>query len=201
MLCSFEGPWPTVPLAPCASKRAGLERFPVALAWGKHLFPFRTEQLSPTAPMVLGLHGPGRVGRRRFFTREPPLGGSSSLKGERRNGGEGQTARMRDCIARACGSASDRRHSRNVTRRRRRGVRVTLVGSGARNVTSGPTRGLPCHVGRLWGEERDIRTDARLPCHVGRLWGEERDIGTDARLPSHSGRLWGRVRDMGADAR
>ena len=55
-LCSFEGP-----------RVRGLYRFPVALAWGKHLFPFRTEQLSPTAPMVLGLHGPGRVGRRRFF--------------------------------------------------------------------------------------------------------------------------------------
>ena len=56
-LCGFEGP-----------RRRGLEQFPVALAWGKHLFPFRTEQLSPTAPMVLGLHGPGRVGRRRFFS-------------------------------------------------------------------------------------------------------------------------------------
>jgi hypothetical protein len=49
-------------------------QFPVAIAWGKHLFPFRTEQLSPTAPMVLGPHGPGRVGRRRFFIREPPMG-------------------------------------------------------------------------------------------------------------------------------
>jgi hypothetical protein len=62
-LCSFEGP-----------RRRGLDKFPVALAWGKHLFPFRTEQLSPTAPMVLGLHGPGRVGRRRFFIPEPPRG-------------------------------------------------------------------------------------------------------------------------------
>ena len=41
--------------------------FPVALARGKHLFPFRTEPLSPSAPMVLGLKGPGRVGRRRFI--------------------------------------------------------------------------------------------------------------------------------------
>ena len=41
--------------------------FPVAMARGKHLFPFRTEQLSPSAPMVLGLKGPGRVGRRRFL--------------------------------------------------------------------------------------------------------------------------------------
>src|SRR5438094_6300460 len=50
-------------------------RFPVALARGKHLFPFRTEQLSPSAPMVLGSQGPGRVGRRRFFrSRGPPHG-------------------------------------------------------------------------------------------------------------------------------
>ena len=60
-LCSFEGP-------------RGLDKFPVALAWGKHLFPFRTEQLSPTAPMVLGLHGPGRVGRRRSFITSRPEG-------------------------------------------------------------------------------------------------------------------------------
>src|SRR5437588_8497958 len=37
------------------------------MARGKHLFPFRTEKLSPSAPMVLGLQGPGRVGRRRFI--------------------------------------------------------------------------------------------------------------------------------------
>src|SRR3954453_4228416 len=67
-------------LAGCAVLKArGPDKFPVAIAWGKHLFPFRTEQLSPTAPMVLGPHGPGRVGRRRFFLREPPVGGSSSL--------------------------------------------------------------------------------------------------------------------------
>jgi hypothetical protein len=57
-------------LAGCAVLKArGPDKFPVAIAWGKHLFPFRTEQLSPTAPMVLGLKGPGRVGRRRSFTR------------------------------------------------------------------------------------------------------------------------------------
>jgi hypothetical protein len=54
-LCSFEGPGGVVS-----------RPFPVALARGKHLFPFRTEQLSPSAPMVLGPQGPGRVGRRRF---------------------------------------------------------------------------------------------------------------------------------------
>src|SRR6188768_3235061 len=51
-------------------------RLSVALARGKHLFPFRTEQLSLSAPMVLGPQGPGRVGRRRFLhTRRRPSGG------------------------------------------------------------------------------------------------------------------------------
>src|SRR5580704_2583386 len=63
-LCSFEGPGGEVS-----------RNFPVALARGKHLFPFRTEQLSPSALMVLGPHGPGRVGRRRFFLKGPPKGG------------------------------------------------------------------------------------------------------------------------------
>src|SRR3954463_944107 len=58
--------------------------FPVVMARGKHLFPFRTEQLSPSAPMVLGSQEPGRVGRRRFdqYTSRP-RGGSSSLWGLR----------------------------------------------------------------------------------------------------------------------
>lgn len=46
------------------------QNFPVVTAWGKYLFPFRTEQSSPTAPMVLGPQGPGRVGRRRFNLRD-----------------------------------------------------------------------------------------------------------------------------------
>src|ERR1700712_846885 len=50
-----------------ASGAGGLSPFSVVIARGRHLFPFRTEQLSPTAPMVLGPKGPGRVGRRRFF--------------------------------------------------------------------------------------------------------------------------------------
>ena len=43
---------------------------PVVIATGFHLFPFRTEKLSPTAPMVL--HTRGRVGRR-HFTKETVL--------------------------------------------------------------------------------------------------------------------------------
>jgi hypothetical protein len=54
--------------------------FPVALARGKHLFPFRTEKLSPSAPMVLGSQGPGRVGRRRFlYAHEPPQGAARGV--------------------------------------------------------------------------------------------------------------------------
>src|SRR5215813_9336998 len=41
------------------------------IAAGVHLFPFRTEQLSPPAPMVLGAQAPGRVGRRRIILKAP----------------------------------------------------------------------------------------------------------------------------------
>ena len=40
----------------------------VVIVAGFHLFPFRTEKLSPPAPMVL--HTRGRVGSRRFSERE-----------------------------------------------------------------------------------------------------------------------------------
>src|SRR4051795_11004606 len=52
------------------------------MARGKHLFPFRTEQLSPSAPMVLGPQGPGRVGRRRLYIGTGrPLGGPFCVVG------------------------------------------------------------------------------------------------------------------------
>src|SRR5690242_12374482 len=71
-LCSFEGPGGAVSRV-----------FPVALARGKHLFPFRTEKLSPSAPMVLGSQGPGRVGRRRFLSRSGrPRAARSASKGD-----------------------------------------------------------------------------------------------------------------------
>ena len=43
-------------------------RFGVAMAEGKHLFPFRTEKLSPPAPMVLPGRPGGRVGRRPIYS-------------------------------------------------------------------------------------------------------------------------------------
>ena len=50
-----------------SSTGAVSQNFRWRIASGKHLFPFRTEQLSHSAPMVLGGQPPGRVGRRRFF--------------------------------------------------------------------------------------------------------------------------------------
>ena len=44
---------------------------PVAIAEGQHLFPFRTEQLSPPAPMVLLGTLSGRVGRCRVYYIRP----------------------------------------------------------------------------------------------------------------------------------
>src|SRR5579864_5153024 len=41
------------------------KRYPVTIAAGKHLFPSRTQQLSPPAPMVLPWQRGGRVGHRR----------------------------------------------------------------------------------------------------------------------------------------
>ena len=70
LLCGFEG-----------SGGGVLSPIPVAMARGKHLFPFRTEKLSLSAPMVLGSQGPGRVGRRRLAShaRAVPRGGPSSF--------------------------------------------------------------------------------------------------------------------------
>ena len=43
----------------------------VTIARGTHLFPFRTESLSPVAPMVLHLNWCGRVGSRQVFFSKP----------------------------------------------------------------------------------------------------------------------------------
>src|ERR1700710_2743314 len=50
-----------------SSSTERLAKFRWCIAKGRHLFPFRTEQLSLSALMVLGGQPPGRVGRRRFF--------------------------------------------------------------------------------------------------------------------------------------
>ena len=52
-----------------AKKNAGCtnpHKIPVTMAKGTHLFPYRTQKLSLSAPMVLGWRRPGRVGRCRI---------------------------------------------------------------------------------------------------------------------------------------
>src|SRR6188472_4290331 len=74
LLWSFEG----AVLIAGSRKRTPVDRcrcepstISAVIASGVHLFPFRTEQLSPTAPMVLGAQAPGRVGRRRITSGGP----------------------------------------------------------------------------------------------------------------------------------
>src|SRR5215216_967127 len=74
--CSFQAMPATAGAQDCASRR--FLTISVAIARGIHLFPFRTEPLSLSAPMVLGGKPPGRVGRRQFFI-EPPFGAALSL--------------------------------------------------------------------------------------------------------------------------
>ena len=116
---------------PAASRIAGVLPISVAIARGKHLFPFRTEQLSPSAPMVLGAHAPGRVGRRRSYPRQraAPGGGSSRLRpgpggsverpGRRLGRAATRAAPQAPRRARATGSASQA--DLGVGRRVRRG--------------------------------------------------------------------------------
>ncbi len=76
LISYFEG------LVQFSSSTERLAKFRWRIASGRHLFPFRTEQLSHSAPMVLGGQPPGRVGRRRFFVvtlRAAPAGGSLSF--------------------------------------------------------------------------------------------------------------------------
>ena len=62
------------------------------IAAGVHLFPFRTEKLSPPAPMVLGGQPPGRVGRRRISLRRE----SPALRGFPRSGSVSPPAQSGD---------------------------------------------------------------------------------------------------------
>src|SRR6476659_5345732 len=57
-----------------------LAKFRWRIASGKHLFPFRTEQLSHSAPTVLRGQPPGRVGRRRLFVAWPALSSGAGLR-------------------------------------------------------------------------------------------------------------------------
>src|SRR3954447_15818081 len=104
------------------------------MARGKHLFPFRTEQLSPSAPMVLGSQEPGRVGRRRFdqYTSRPSgrlvvvVGSIACETPDRRATGES--------ASRGGSRGRPGRRSGRSPRRRRRGART----SGGSRSSRGP---------------------------------------------------------------
>ena len=99
----------------------GLRAFPVAMAGGKHPFPFRTRKLSPPAPMVLRGRPRGRVGRRReslaegaghrmagallFFSAPGAIGSRRLRAGDRACSRSTAIARERRRCAVACGSA------------------------------------------------------------------------------------------------
>ena len=54
-------------------------KFPVVMAKGSHLFPYRTQKLSLSAPMVLGWRRPGRVGHCRIpYEKASALAGAFS---------------------------------------------------------------------------------------------------------------------------
>ena len=56
----------------CGFQGTNPKRIPVTMAKGSHLFPYRTQKLSLSAPMVLGWRRPGRVGRCRIPKRKHP---------------------------------------------------------------------------------------------------------------------------------
>ena len=99
--------------------------FPVAMARGSHLFPFRTQKLSLFAPKVLGWTRPGRLGRCRNPYQETRcvsffywIGDSLSLQGWEPPCSEGghhvpvREAHGRNMIAEAACSRSWRRTRR-----------------------------------------------------------------------------------------
>ena len=124
--------------------RAGPAQFPVAIAWGKHLFPFRTEQLSPTAPMVLGSQGPGRVGRRRFLHRTSrPWAARSRCDGPRAGG---RASRPQPCTSRRSSPPAEHgSRSEGIARRFAGSQEVNRDGAGAsteRSRSVVPRRGI-----------------------------------------------------------
>src|SRR6266536_1094278 len=67
---------------------------------GKHLFPFRTEQLSSRGPMVLGGQPHGSVGRRPVFSLPPqrPLTRPLWLRWDLVRGCQGSRAAVSVCV-------------------------------------------------------------------------------------------------------
>ena len=99
-------------------------KFSAVIAEGSHLFPFRTEKLSPPAPMVLQGRPCGRVGRRRISvteardSRESRAFVVSGMRGlgcwtgiDRRDPWRTAPSRLRGSLAAGpCGSATSQAH-------------------------------------------------------------------------------------------
>ena len=154
------------------SGRTETDRFPVAMAAGTHPFPFRTRQLSPPAPMVLGGHSPGRVGRRRIPSMMMP---APHRGGHRR------------VIVR---TVQDRRHG--TARSNRRGLEPAVErsrGSRRRSMISRPADD-DAEVERLAAEgftpETDRVGDRRRPaCGAVLPAGRSRAAAEGAAAPRH----------------
>src|SRR5271154_6823159 len=121
LLWSFEGERPLWQAQPASPEHLTIW---AVIAAGKHLFPFRTEKLSPLAPMVLGEQSPGRVGRRPFLqgpARGPvlfrPLGASRARR-DRARAAAGRVRRVADASGRV------RRFPPRRTDRSHRGARL-----------------------------------------------------------------------------
>ena len=76
--------------------------FQVVIVAGFHLFPFRTEKLSPPAPMVL--HTRGRVGSRRLLERSPLVSWIKGLSVFEANGAYMAYEVIGEILGNFCGS-------------------------------------------------------------------------------------------------
>ena len=124
-----------------------------------HLFPFRTEKLSPAAPMVLGEQAPGRVGRRQFSYERPAEAGLISLWARDGHGcaAEGRARRRSPAIGYDDPRPSPRSDRRLLLRRgarlRRRRIRARQApGCGAPIRTCDVWHGIRAAAGELSNE-------------------------------------------------
>jgi DNA-binding transcriptional ArsR family regulator len=161
--------------------RAVSRTFAVAIARGKHLFPFRTEQLSLSAPMVLGPQGPGRVGRRRFNVESPPLAGSLRLwRGHLRapppDSSRLDVCRYRNMIAAMARAATTTDVFNAIGEQQRREILVLL------RAGEGPVTELAQELGMtLPGASKHLRVLREVGLVRDRKAGKQRLYGLDAR--------------------
>jgi hypothetical protein len=145
--------------------RSVSQNFRWRIAKGKHLFPFRTEQLSLSAPMVLGGKPPGRVGRRRFF-----------LSGPRRQLARAAARQQRRATPPSAGLRSA------ATRRRLPAADRLLLSSLATATIVGADRGIRLLQARCTGicdESHALEAEMRGPRNPGEF--SQRPLGRTRR--------------------